>query len=439
MNSRDFISNIGVVSGCTRKMSGNTPAQYGGRQRQYLSAGSDDFTSQYAKYASDFFAAQAQGLDPQDPTAWRTVRMRMSDLVNRSATLSRATDDYKQILIADRGITYIPAGTKFVTMGSTWICTNPENISSAHGTGVVVRCNAVWNHLDFYGNVVSEPIYVQQQLAKTSTPDAQNYLLITKGYYDVICQFNENTAQLGENSRLILGTSAYMITGFTDFIQEFTGDYDSVRLLQFTVRYEEPNAETDDMVNHVAGGKNFSWDIAITGTPTMTAGNESTFTASSKRCGETVRTSSEHEITYLWATSDANVAEIDENGAVKAVGTGECEITCTMAQNTEISGKMTVSVEEAPTEPTVKFLGTVPEELGMYTSTIIKAAYFENGAETQETVAWTVSGAAADSFKASKEGNELTVICYGGSMTPLTITAAFGDVSATAKIWLRGI
>ena len=439
MDNRGYIRNIGVMSGDCRGTGKNSPAQYSGRKRQYLGSGSACFINQYAKYASDFFEAQAQGLDPKDFSAWRTVALRMSDIVKPSAFMTRNADDYKKILIADRDVDYIPPGAKFVTMGSTWLCINPENISSTSGTAAVQRCNAVWNHLDWYGNVLSEPIAVEQQLAKASTPDAQDYLLITKGYYDVKCQYNEYTAQLGENSRLILGTSAYMITGFTDFIQEFTGDYDSVRLLQFTVRYEEPNAETDDMVNHVAGGKNFSWDIAIAGTPTMTAGNERIFTASTKRCGETVKASSEHEITYLWATSDASVAEIDENGAVKAVGVGECEITCTLAQNAEISEKMTVSVEEAPTEPVVKFLGTVPSALDMYASATIKAAYFENGAETQETVMWTVDGAEANSYKAATEGNELTVTCYGGSTTPLTVTAAFGDVSTSAEIWLRGI
>lgn len=439
MDNRGYIRNIGVMSGDCRGTGKNSPAQYSGRKRQYLGSGSACFINQYAKYASDFFEAQAQGLDPKDFSAWRTVALRMSDIVKPSAFMTRNADDYKKILIADRDADYIPPGAKFVTMGSTWLCINPENISSASGTAAVQRCNAAWNHLDWYGNVLSEPIAVEQQLAKASTPDEQDYLLITKGYYDVKCQYNEYTAQLGENSRLILGGSAYMITGFTDFIQEFTGNYESVRLLQFSIRYEEPNAEIDDMENHVAGGKKFSWDIAVTGTPTMTVGNESVFTASSTRCGETVKTSSEHEITYLWTSSDASVAEIGENGDVKAVGTGECEITCTLAQNTEISGKMTVSVEEAAAEPVVKFLGTVPSELDMYTSTIIKAAYFENGAEMQKTVTWTLSGTDAGCFRAAADGNRLTVTCYGGSTTPLAVTAAVGDVSATAEIWLRGM
>lgn len=417
----------------------NVPSQYAGRKRQYLGAESASFINQYSQYASDFFDAQAQGLEEQDFYAWRTVSMRMSDIIKPSASMTRHIDDYKEILIADSDVDYIPPGAKFVTMGSTWLCVNPENISSAYGTGILQRCNAVWNHLDWYGNVLSEPVAVEQQLAKASTPDPQDHLLITKGYYDVKCQYNEHTAQLGENSRLILGGSAYMITGFTDFIQEFTGDYGSVRLLQFSIRYEEPNAETDDMENHVAGGKTFSWDITVSGAPVLMTGSETVFTASSERRGVTVESSEAHPITYLWASSDESVAVVDAEGTVKAVGAGSCEIICTLAQNTAVKTSVPVSVEEASGEPAVRFLSTVPEEIAIYGSAEIKAAYFANGAETDEPVVWDMSGAPAGCFRAATDGNSLSITCYGGSVVPLTVTASAHGISASAEIWLRGL
>ena len=42
------------------------------------------------------------------------------------------------------------------------------------------------------------------------------------------------------------GTGAYKVTGYSDFHTEFTGDYGSLRLLYFTIRYEEPNYSIDD-------------------------------------------------------------------------------------------------------------------------------------------------------------------------------------------------
>lgn len=163
-------------------------------------------------------------------------------------------------------------GTKINTMGCTWLVTNPSNLSNTVGNGIAQRCNAVWNYLDYYGNVMSEPIVVENLRAHASTPDDQQSALITKGYFVLVMQYNEATAQLDTNSRIILGTAAYVITGYSDFSQEFTGDYSTIRLLSFDARYEEPNYVIDDMENHVAGGKTFSWEIGISGPPSLKVG-----------------------------------------------------------------------------------------------------------------------------------------------------------------------
>lgn len=236
----------------------NEPTQYDGRQRQYFSPESRTFTQAYARYSSDYIEAQMQGIDSENPYAWQTRLIRMADIVKPSAAIQRNFDDYKMILVADRDIEYIMPGSKIVAMGSTWLVVNPMNISGSDGSAVIRRCNAVWNHLDAEGNILSEPILVENQRANANDSDAQNSLLISKGYFNVICQYNQETAQINTNTRMILGKGAYRVTGFSDFEMEFTGDYSTVRLLSFTVRYEEPNPVIDDMENHVAGGKTFT-------------------------------------------------------------------------------------------------------------------------------------------------------------------------------------
>lgn len=253
----DHVRNAFIANGGLNPIPTNNPARYADRQRQYFDPETRRFIQDTAKYASDFMSVQVQGLSENDPTEWGTYRMRLADVVRPSSAIQRHFDDYKQFLFESAKIEYVRPGTKFVTMGNTWLVTNPANVSGASGSGICRRCNAVWNHLDAEGNILSEPLIVENERANANDSDAQNSLLISKGYFNVICQYNQETAQINTNTRMILGKGAYRVTGFSDFETEFTGDYSTVRLLSFTVRYEEPNPVIDDMENHVAGGKTF--------------------------------------------------------------------------------------------------------------------------------------------------------------------------------------
>lgn len=260
-NINTLLQNSALIGGAgLNPVATNAPGQYNDRQKQYFDAEARQFTQRYARYSSDFVEAQVQGMNDSDPSAWETYRVRFADVVRPTAAIQRHFDDYKMVLFEAAKVDYIRPGTKFVTMGSTWLCTNPINISGSSGSGVVRRCNAVWNYYDEDGNLQSEPIVVENSRANASESDAQESMLITKGYFNVICQANEFTRQLNTNSRVLLGKGGYRITGFSDFEQEFTEDQSSVRLLYFSIRYEEPNDAIDDIENRVAGGKNNDWD-----------------------------------------------------------------------------------------------------------------------------------------------------------------------------------
>lgn len=417
----------------------NEPTRYAGRQRQYFSPESRTFTQAYAKYSSDFIEATMQGIDPEDPYAWQTRLIRMADIVKPTAAIQRNFDDYKMILVADRDIEYIMPGSKIETMGSTWLVVNPMNVSGSDGSAVVRRCNAVWNYLDFYGNVQSEPIIVENQRANANDSDNQQSLLITKGYFNVICQYNDATRQIDTNTRMILGTGAYRVTGYSDFETEFTGDYGSVRTLSFSVRYEEPNAVIDDMENHVAGGRSFTWNIQIAEAGNLRVGTTAQLSASSVRNGETVTPTAAQPVSYLWGSADETVATVDETGLVTAIAEGETTITATLEQNSAYS--VSVSVKVTLTADGVEFTTSVPRTLGPFERVSVGAAFFEDGEETGIPLEWEFSGAdkAAYAAEVSPQGKEAAVVCYGYSQTPLTVTARYGTGSASADILLEGL
>ena len=425
----------GRISGSVK----NTPAQYKSREKQYLSNPSARFTEKISKYASNFVKARVQGLDPNDRERWTETRIRMADIAPDSASTLRKQDDYKIVLFADRRIEYVPEGSKIETMGSTWLVVNPTNISNDIGGGIIQRCRTVWNHLDWYGNLLSEPICAEKAILTANESDMQEYALITKGYVNIVCQCNAETRQLNTNSRIILGSGAYRITGFGDWSQEFTGDYDSVRLMEFTARYQPVNPEIDDMKRHVAGGKTFSWEIRIKGNTIIKSGATGQLEAVSIRMGKDAEHDYDHPVSYIWESSDTNVADVGMDGSVLGVTEGTCTVTCTLEQNRSIREEYEITVVPAESGNEVTFLGNVPDSLRAYETLTLEAAVFENGAETDEAITFTCSGAEESAYTVKIDGNKISITCWHASAQAIKITAANGEISAEARIGLEGI
>lgn len=438
MSINKSLKNAMLTNGGLLPYSDNTPTQYDSRQRQYFSPETKTFTQTMAKYSSDYVEALVQGIDPEHPYDWQTRLIRFADVVRPSAAILRKADNFKMLLFADRDIEYVMPGSKVVTMGSTWLVANPFNISGSDGKAIVERCNAVWNYYDYYGNVISEPLVIMNARADANDSDAQEGNLITKGYFNAVMQCNDATRQIDTNTRFILGTAAYRVTGYADFLQEFTGDYNSVRILEFALRYEEPNYQIDDMVNHVAGGKNFSWKIEVAGATTLSVGQTAQFSASSVRNGEGVGDTPENPISYKWTSSDESVASVDAFGAVTALAEGKAVITATLVQNEAQGANIAVTVAAAEGGRAVRFTTAIPTTLNAYEDCEIGAALFENGSETDEAIEWSFDGAADGTYSAMTNGKTTTVYCFGYSGTPLTVTARCGEYSASAEIGLRG-
>lgn len=414
---------------------GNEPQAYSdSRMKSYFTETTHTFTKVYGKYAPDCVEALIQ-FEPQGE--WEKVRLRFADYVKKSSAITRKFDNYKLIMDIDGKYSYLPLGAKIVTMGNTWLVVNPTNMSDADGKALIQRCNATWNSYDFYGNIVKEPICIEKILASASDSNDRGAVIVAKGYFNVKCQYNSNTAQLNNNSRLILGSGAYSITGYSDFEQQFTGDYDSVKMIEFTVRYDEPSEEVDDMVNHIANGKTFSWEIGINGHRNLLVGQTETFTATSVRCDETVVSSPQKPISYIWQISDEEVATVDENGAVTPITSGTATLRAYLEQNKDIYGEIELEITEAEMENKVAFTTDIPTSLPIFEEVTLYAEYY--GA-TSELVEWETKDADKGSYKAVvMADNGLKITCYGSSVKPLKVIARCGIYFAEGIIELEGL
>lgn len=438
-DSEKYIKSVSMFNGGGVRMS-NVPKQYEDRKRQYMAERNAMFDSQRSYLATDYMNADVQGV-AEDFYEWVNTNIRLADISSGAVNATKRTDDFKQVLFPELGIDYFPIGAKIKTMGNTWLCINPSNISTAKTTAVVARCNASYNSYDYYGNVITEPIFVQTPSMQGNDNEHKQNIVLMDGSFNITCQLNGNTEQLKENSRIILGKKPYHITGLVDFIQEFSGDRESCHLLTFTARVEEHTEKDDITKNFIANGKEYDFDCVLQSTSNLSVGESVPFIAHFVKNGEIVESTDKYPITWKWESSDESVAVVDKNGNVNAVSIGDTKITAKMVQNTNISVSVELAVKEnKEIENRVVFTGIIPECLSQYDSIVIPAAYFSNGKETNEALEWCFDGADEKDYSVeiSKDGKSVEITCISPSEECLEITASYGDKYAIAIIELVG-
>ena len=416
----------------------NAPSQYADQQRPYMADVTRQFISERSYLSSDFVVAEVQGIS-EDFYEFVKTKIRLSDIVSPSVSMNRKTDDFKEILFADPKITYIPVGAKVNTMGSTWLVINPSNIASAQTTAVIARCNTSYNSYNEYGALVTEPIYVEKASMLGNDDFTKQNLVLIDGHFNVICQLNENTKRLGHNQRIMLGSMPYHITGFTDFIQEFSGDRGSVHLLSFTARLEESTQNDDTEEDFVANGDVLQYSASIIGAVDfLSVGDTVQLSAVLLQDTDEVIPSVENPITWNWTSSDDSIVSVNSSGLLLAVKEGSASISVSLTQNESIGSSFEVSVSVGANEPYVKFTAFSDTSISQYDSAIYSASYFENGVETDREIVWSFDGAKEVDYSAEVEGNTVMITCESASDTPLILTASCNGYSASVSISLEG-
>ena len=211
-----------------------------------------------------------------------------------------------------------------------------------------------------------------------------------------------------------------------------------MHLIEFTLRYDEPNEALDDLERCIADAKSFSWEISVDAPEQMRFGSTAQLLAASRRNGEIVLSTEKHPISYSFKSSDPNIVSVDENGILTAGNTaGSATVTVTLRQNPAISAQFSVAVTEPGTER-VEFTSPLPSVLKAFEKAEISAAYC-NPSETAEPISWSFSGAADGSFSTVVTGNTVEISCWSGSIAPLLVTAEHGGKSSHTEILLEGL
>lgn len=430
------IKNALLMNGRRQHFSSNSPYN-ADTQKQYYARETKAFYQKNIQYGSNVVTAQVQGLDYQNFYEYQQKRIRVSNLIDPT-TGNNLGADWQKMIIEDGNIDFLPRGAKVIFNGNVWLVVNPMNVQSVTGTSIIRRCNATWNHLDEYGNILSEPFVYGHGANDLATGNrVTEYMILMNGYQHGLMQLNPQTHGLHHNMRMILGSQCYAVRGVQNFAQEFSQDISSVHIQFFDLEAAEPLEELDDMENRVAEGKRFSWVILTEGAERMIAGTEQQLRATSVVNGGAPK--QDLKMTYEWKSNNPEVLEVTPNGLATAKQNGTATVTCTLAENPTITAEMTIAVEEPEMESYIGWRSEPPKEIEQYNSATLTAVYYEYGAATKEPVKFTFSGAPEECYSAEVSGNNVTIMCLLADPAPLVVTATHEDGSTvSASVALRG-
>ncbi|WP_298021013.1 hypothetical protein [uncultured Dysosmobacter sp.] len=429
MDIHDYLKN-GI---CMAPGGGRTDRMSGGRLKPYFAAETRRYVADRARYAHNFYEAEIQGMDREHPMEKKWYRIRVADIITNAVVGANMYDGWKTVYFEDPTVEELPRGAKLWFAGSCWLSVNPANIGGVMVSGIIRQCDAVWGKLDYYGNPVYVPFVRDKLATKANDNQTQQYTLIAQHYNNCLMGRDDLSRDLRENTRMILGSSAYTVAGLNDSARDFTDNPDSVGILYFTIYRQEPT-ENDDMERGIAEGKAFSWEITVSGPRRLAEGGTAQLTADSLRCGM----APERPASYLWESSDFDVLTVDETGRVQAIGPGTAVITCRLAQNPDIFQTTVMEVEADRNVPHIAFLDTVPAELAQYQDLTLRAAVFEDGVPVNDPVEFHVKGPDPSCYEIIPGFGSITLRCLFPSRTPLEITAESGAHSVTTEITLRG-
>lgn len=413
-----------MLNGTTPYMQTGSSRYDEGMKKQHFAAQTRAYAQKIGAAASNVYDAMCQGVSGGDGWyAWRKVRIRVSPAAS-SATGETMPDDWQKLhIIKPTSIDTIPAGAYLTFAGSTWIVYKGKNMGSVLGDCIIRRCNSVINVLDWYGNIVAVPMSYAKMGTLGNASHATENSIVAKNYISCVCQLNPYSAAFAENTRIVLGKTAYSIRGLNDFTREFTDDPDSVHLLSYTIE-RGGLLPQDSVEKQCADYHSFRWELAVDAPKVLPAGGSAQINVASIRMGETVVSTEENPIGYTFTSSNARVS-VSDSGVISAlplVSAGAtATITVSLAQNPEITQSFKVKVNQS-SGTRIEFTSNVPERLRAYESIVIRASLFSGNEEFPDELTLTCSGPPTSLYAVENvERNAWKITAYGASNTPLTV------------------
>ena len=268
------------------------------------------------------------------------INVRVNNLVD-AKTGQRVNDDFKKLIFED--VNYMPPlGTRYYFNNNIWIVFSTDNVKTDTSSVYVRRCNNTLNTQDEYGNIHQEPCYIDYSL--TETQIFKEYSIdIARGRIEVGCQLNQYTKSININDRFIFGDDAYKVRIRTKFDRRSTFDNNTNMFLKLQLDYDNI-AEDDNLEFQIANYKKYNYVFETETEITGIINNTGKISPKILLNGTVM-----NDLNVVWHTTNENIIIINKSsGEYKMVGLGECEIVCTLLENSSVSHSIPIKVVEQP-------------------------------------------------------------------------------------------
>lgn len=281
----------------------------------------------------------------------------------------------------------ISVGDIVVFNNDEWICTESDTTSEIYDVGIISVCT---NTLKFYpsstnpneNQILSGLIEIPCIVSKGSLGlDVNKFMSLPADEYIVTCAENDKSSYITENTRFILGKSAYIVLGIDDI--------STIGLLN--IRVKETQIDTaDDRID--LGIANY-WSNQIVREIYILNGTEASLLYTNAILQLDIQARDNGVIVsnpiVSFTTSSAYVCSVSATGLITALGTGDAVVTATYGTSTAtitIHSEMVVSdnysIVLSPTDTTLK----------LSRSLVLTAKSMKNGIEdTTRQFVWSLS------------------------------------------------
>ena len=378
-----------------------------GRQTEYFAQETLDFIKSLGAYANNNYKILIQKWGIKDA---EIISCRIEDSFDEQANLKRG-DDWKDILFYEP-VDNITIGMLAWFEGNTWLGFNTRNIASLTSAITVRRCDNELTFVDEFNNVTRIPFVFDKytMLNSTAIEKASEPVSLINGYKNAWVQYNEYTATLRTNDRMIINGQAFTVRGIDSVSRKTTTDRDSVRLMAFVLMRSEER-DGDDLLNDIADADKNIWIV----TPNILdisggIGDVGTIETTITHNG-VINT----EYGVVYSSDNEQVITVDQNGNYELVGEGEALIRCSFEKNEHIESLIHVSVsgeQPAPADNYYVAFEEIPQQIAQWDSVTLTADLYLNGTKLASPVTFVVDGVPAPYYRImNTTDNSITIKC----------------------------
>lgn len=218
-----------------------------------------------------------------------------------------------------------------------WICTHQQNIHDMFWNGVIERCNHLLKWKDSDGKIIERHCRAEDATKYTLGVTEQDFnMLLPDTRRSVLIPFDEDTIKLLDGKRLLIDKKvpkpkAYEITN-VDRVTKMYGN-NGIIILTCGSSQSSPNDNVELMIaDYYAPTSKYTLEILDLPSPFKIKIDEYyNLEFFATKDGSNVR-----ETDIKFASSNSKVATIDSHAVIHGVGIGNCKITASIGDKTEI-------------------------------------------------------------------------------------------------------